>query len=567
MHCAGCAARLQKVIENLDGVAEADVNYSLGTAEITLSAPGVPISRIVETVQKAGFKAPAETRLYDLEGMHCASCVHGVEQSLNNIEGVLDASVSLTPQRAKVELIDTTVTDRDIVAAVEQRGFRAHAHVDRFTLRLEKEQEYREKAASERRRTLALLILGAGLSLPFVAQMLWMFLGHGMFLPPWLEWSLATPVLFVVGARFFRSAWIALRAGSANMDTLVVVGTSAAYGYSVYGWLFATDGNALYFEAAAMVITLVMLGKWLEERARGATTDAVLSLMELRPRVARRIEGANEVEVPVERVESGDRLRVLPGERVPADGVVDGGVTDVDMSMITGESVPVTVAKGDMVTGGAINQSGTVTLRVTATGEDSMLAQIIQLVESAQSGKAGIQRLVDRISAVFVPVVLAASLITFASWLLFGGSITEALGAAVSVVVIACPCALGLATPTALVTGMGVGARNGILIRDISTLEGAARVTTVVFDKTGTLTIGRPVVSEIRHADGVLTQDALAFAASVQQFSEHPYASALMDHARESGVSPREAVGFRNESGKGVIAEVDGRRVLGGNAR
>lgn len=567
MHCAGCAARLQKVLGGVAGVARADVNYPLASAEVEISSSDLPLGGLVEATRKAGFSVSTQTRLYDIEGMHCASCVRGVEQALLEIDGVTAAEVSLAPQRARVTVLDTGLSDRDIVAAIERRGYRARAHVDRFTLRVEEEQSLRARSLGERRRTLALLSLGVVLSFPFLVQMAAMALGRGMLMPPWLEFLLATPVLFVVGARFFKSAFIALRAGSANMDTLVVVGTSAAWGYSVYGWLFTAHGHALYFEAAAMVITLVMVGKWLEERAKGATLDAVMALMELRPSVARRIVDDSETEVPIDRIEEGDRLRVLPGERIPADGVVDGGISDVDMSMISGESVPVTVTEGAKVTGGAINQTGTITLTVTATGEDSMLARIIQLVESAQSGKAGVQRLVDRISAVFVPAVLAGSLATFAVWMFAGATVAAALSAAIAVVVIACPCALGLATPTALVTGMGVAARNGILVRDIATLEGAGRVGTLVFDKTGTLTAGRPSVDRMVTAGQAERTEILALAASVQQYSEHPYAGALLRFTDGEGVALRPATEFRSESGKGVSARVDGQQVLVGNAR
>ena len=567
MHCAGCAARLQKTLAAIDGVEAADVSFPLARVDITFDDGASPTARVLEETAKAGFKVRGETREYDIEGMHCAGCVRGVEKAVAGIEGVIEASVSLAPQRARVVVADSGIDDGDIVAAIEKRGYKARPHVDRFTLRMEQEQALRAESARAERRTRMLVTLGIVLSLPFLAQMISMAAGRGMFMPPWLEWVLATVVLFVVGGRFFASAARALRGGSANMDTLVVAGTGAAYGYSMYAWLFAPHGHDLYFEAAAMVVTLVMLGKWLEERARGATTDAVMALMQLRPRMAKRIEGDDEVEVPIERIEVGDRLRVLPGENIPADGDVDGGASDVDLSMITGESVPVPVQAGDHVTGGALNGSGTITMTVTAAGEDSTLAKIVALVETAQGGKAGIQRLVDRVSAVFVPAALAASALTFITWMALGGSLEAALTAAVAVVVIACPCALGLATPTALVTGLGVAARNGILVRDVATLEHAARVTVVAFDKTGTLTEGDPRVERFASAAGEDKNELLALAASALAASEHPYARALVRHARDAGVRIADATDFRNRPGRGVGATVDGRKVLVGNER
>ncbi len=566
MHCAGCAARLQRTLGELEGVRSADVNYPLETASVELAADGAGVARLVDATRGAGYDVAGETRVYDIEGMHCASCVSAVEKALMSIDGVLEANVSLTPQRASVTLADRAIGDNAIVDVIASRGYHARPHLDRFALRAEQEREMREQAERDLARTRRLVLLGLVLSAPFVAQMVGMAAGAGMFLPPWLQFGLAAPVMVVVGARFFASAWRALRAGSANMDTLVAVGTSAAFGYSTYGWLSEAGPHALYFEGAAMVITLVMLGKWLEERAKGKATDAVMALMEMRPETARRIDEDGDETVSVESVQVGDRIRVLPGERIPADGEVDGGASDIDLSMISGESVPVTVESGDSVTGGAINGAGTITVRVTAVGEDSQLARIVQLVETAQGGKAGIQRVVDRISAVFVPAVLITSVLTFSAWMLFGGVAATAVGAAIAVAVIACPCALGLATPTALVTGMGVAARHGILIRDIATLEGAARVNTVVFDKTGTITEGRPRVTAFEPGGGGDRLSILALAASVQQYSEHPYARALVDYARAAGVELREAVDFHNTPGRGVSAVVDGRRVLVGNA-
>ncbi len=566
LKCAGCSSRLQKVLSGLQGVNDAEVHFAQKSADVEYLAESVSISDIVKATENAGFTVSRHQRVFDIRGMRCAGCVSGVETVLKKIDGVVDATVGLTPQRARVELLDFGISDRQIVDAIKTRGFQAQAHVDRFTLRAEQERELRQQEQRDQRKTFRLMLVGLVLSTPFLLQMLGMVAGWGIFMPPVIEWLLATPVLFVVGARFFGSAWTAIKNGGANMDVLVVTGTTTAYLYSIYVWFSGVSSHGLYFEAAAVVITLVMVGKWLEERARNATTATVMELMALRPETARRVDSTGEHEVPIESVVTGDRLKVNPGERIPADGEVYSGISDVDMSMISGESVPVTVSSGDVVSGGAINGSGTIMLTVTAIGEDSVLARIVQLVENAQSGKARIQRLVDRISAVFVPAVLFFSLATFAIWLLLGGSFDDALSAAISVVVIACPCALGLATPTALVTGMGVAARHGVLIKDIAALENGRRVDTVVFDKTGTLTRGMPELVDVVSRTGGLNHDALlSLAAAVQQHSEHPYGKALVKHVTAGGFVIPESTGFQSFPGRGVLATVNGTEIVIGN--
>jgi Cu+-exporting ATPase len=384
-----------------------------------------------------------------------------------------------------------------------------------------------------------------------------------------VELALATPVQFVIGARFYRAAWKALRAGAANMDVLVALGTSAAWGYSL--WLLATLGPAastgrLYFEASVVIVTLVLLGKYLEARAKRGTTAAIRQLMDLRPRSARvqRADGS-EVEVPVAALRAGDVVAIRPGERVPVDGEVLAGASEVDEALITGESLPVTKAAGSRVTGGAINGSGLLVVRATAVGADSTLARIIRLVENAQAGKAPVQRLVDRISAIFVPVVVAIAAVTFGVTFAVAGAFEPAFVAAVSVLVIACPCALGLATPTAIMTGTGAAARAGILIKDVASLERAHRIDTVVFDKTGTLTEGRPRVVEIVTTGGD-GDELLQLAASVQRASEHPLARAVMARASDAGLAMLPVDDFRNHVGQGVVGTVAGRQLAIGSA-
>jgi Cu+-exporting ATPase len=384
-----------------------------------------------------------------------------------------------------------------------------------------------------------------------------------------IELLLATPVQFVCGARFYRGAWKALRAKSGNMDLLVALGTTAAYLYSYY--LMATLGQEsagrLYFEASAVVITLVMLGKFLEARAKRGTTAAIRQLMELRPQTARlRRADGSEQEVPVGDVLRGDRVIVRPGERIPVDGTVITGSSEIDESLITGESLPVEKAAGATVTGGAINGTGLLEVEATAVGEDSTLSKIIRMVENAQAGKAPVQRLVDRISAVFVPIVVGIAVVTFAGWLLYDGNFEHAFVAAVSVLVIACPCALGLATPTAIMTGTGAAARSGILIKDVASLERAHRIDAVIFDKTGTLTEGRPRVVSVHAVNGT-EDDVLRHAASVQQGSEHPLARAVLDVAAERGLQLAPLAEFRSFTGLGVAGRAGNSEIAIGNRR
>ncbi|MDQ1303520.1 MAG: P-type Cu+ transporter, partial [Pseudomonadota bacterium] len=426
----------------------------------------------------------------------------------------------------------------------------------------------RVRAQSQLRREFLVLMVSAIFAAPLLGQMAGMSLGLHWHLPAWLELLLATPVQFVIGARFYRSAWHAIRARAGNMDVLVVLGTTAAYGYSVY--LLATLGfseasGRLYFEASVVIITLVLLGKFLESRAKRGTTAAIRQLMELRPQTARvRQANGDEREIPINDVRSGDRIIVRPGERIPVDGLVHTGRSEVDESLISGESLPVDKQGGSRVTGGSINGTGLLQIRATAVGADSTLAKIIRLVENAQSGKAPVQRLVDRISAIFVPVVVLLACLTFIAWFLSTGNFEHSLVSAVAVLVIACPCALGLATPTAIMTGTGAGARAGILIKDVEALERAHRIDTVVFDKTGTLTAGRPAVVGIHVLRGD-EDDMLQLAASVQQGSEHPLARAIIEHAGARGLKSRAVAEFRSHTGSGVTGTVDGREILLGN--
>ncbi len=495
---------------------------------------------------------PGEIDL-DIEGMTCAACVGRVEKALARVDGVASASVSLAANRATVA---GTGRAADLVAAVRRAGFQAHLVDDADVFESDDAESVRRAAADRR-----IFVIAAVFTLPLVLPMLGHPFGLALMPPPLLQLLLATPVQLWAGARFYRPAWAALRAGSGNMDLLVALGTTAAYALSVYN---TVRGGDLYFEASAAVITLVLLGRWLESRARRGTTAAVRALMRLRPDTARVERGAIVVEIPASRVAVDDVVVVRPGERLPVDGVVTEGASAVDESLLTGESMPVDKAVGDPVTGGAVNGDGLLRVRATAVGTDSTLARMVRLVQSAQASKAPVQRLVDRVAAVFVPVVVAIAVATFVGWWLSGATTADAVITAVTVLVIACPCALGLATPTAIMVGVGVAARHGILFKDADALEQAHRVTTVVFDKTGTLTEGRPRVRAIVAADG---DDAalLRLAAAAQQGSEHPIARALAQAA--SGIDLPSVTQFRAVPGQGLVADVEGRTLTIGNRR
>ena len=492
----------------------------------------------------------------DITGMTCAACATRVERALSRTPGVLRATVNLALERADIAVAPDG-PDRTLLAeTVRGAGYDVRAPVA--------SAEPAESRPWIETATLAASIL---LTLPLVANMVAMTLGLPWHLSPWTELILATPVQFWAGARFYRGAWASLRHRSPGMDVLVALGTSAAWGYSAVQ--VALHGGMamghLYFEAAAVVITLVLLGKRLEARAKRGAGAALRALMALRPETARLLTADGPVERPVADLVPGDRILVRPGERFPVDARVEAGESEVDESLVTGESLPVAKRPGDTVAAGALNGTGALTLEATAVGEDSTIARIVRLVEAAQSGKAPIQKAVDRISAVFVPIVLALAVLTFAGWLAAGGSLDQALGAAVAVLVIACPCAMGLATPAAIVTGTGAAARAGILIRDIETIERAPRIDTVVFDKTGTLTEGRPAVTAVTAVIGGDADALLALAAAVQTGSEHPLARAIEAEAARRGLSVPAASGIAARPGRGVVGTVDGTAVAIGN--
>ncbi len=510
----------------------------------------------------------------NIGGMTCAACVYHVERALTGVPGVAKASVNLGVERAAVEFSPSVATLDDLRRAVEEAGYRVEAEGDRQREleRLSKTREMRE--LSNRLAVAAagvvLLFLGAFGGFPWVSG--WMELSFY----PFLLWAVATPVLFWAGAPFYRSGLGALRHGSANMHTLIALGTGTAYGYSVAVVLLEAfapsallnagiDGK-IFFETSSVIIALVLFGRYLEARARGQTSEAIRRLMELRPATATVLREQGEIVLPVEQVVVGDILLVRPGEYIPVDGQVTDGYSSVNEAMLTGESMPVEKSPGDTLYGATLNQQGVLYYKATRVGEDTALAQIIRLVQDAQASRAPIQRLADQVSAVFVPVVVAVAAAAFLLWLFIGPApaLTFAILVFVAVLIIACPCALGLATPTAIIVSVGKGAEQGVLVKQAAALETSHRVDTVVLDKTGTLTTGKPVVTGIASRE-VDEDELLVMAASVERGSEHPLAEAIVGEAQNRGLALHAMSGFQNIPGKGIEAQVNGETVRMGN--
>ena len=559
MTCASCAARIENVLKRQDGVADAGVNLPAERADITYDPETVGPEGLARAIVKAGFMVPDRATELDIEGMTCAACASRLESVLNKVPGVSSASVNLATERATVEALPGAVSPADLIAAVRKAGYDAHAVSDR------KERLEEEAAREARTNRLEMVRLGVGLvlALPLVLPMLLHPVGVDAALPGWAQFLLATPVQVWLGGRFYAAGFKALRAGSGNMDLLVALGTSAAYGLSLFN-TFVVSGP-LYYEAAAMVIVLVLIGRFLEGRARRSAAASIRSLMALRPAVARVERADGLVEVDAEAVAEDDIVVVRPGERVPVDGEVLDGESSLDESMITGESMPVTRGPEDTVTGGSINGNGTLRVRATRVGNESTLNRIIGMVEAAQASKAPVQRLVDRVAAVFVPAVIGVAVITFLVWWQVAAAPQAAFVAAVSVLVIACPCALGLATPAALMVGTGIAARSGILIKDAEALERAHNINTAILDKTGTLTEGRPGVTGIKVIDAEGEEELLTLAAAVQEGSEHPLARAVTQRAL--GITTPAADSIRSIPGRGLEGRVNDRVLRLGNTR
>ena len=557
MTCASCAGRVEKALTKVPGVRS--VNVNLATEQARIEAPVDSLPALVEAVQQAGYSVPAHSLELDISGMTCASCAGRVEKALAKVAGVKSVSVNLATERAHIELLGQVDTGL-LINAVSQAGYGASVHQSE-----KNSEDDQHKRLHRERWALTLAIV---LALPLVLPMLLAPFGVHWMLPAWAQFLLATPVQFILGARFYVAAWKAVKAGAGNMDLLVALGTSAGYGLSLYEWAIAEPGSMphLYFEASAVVIALVLLGKYLESRAKRQTASAIRALEALRPERALRVVDGQEQDVAISDLRLNDLVLVKPGERFPVDGEVVEGQSHADEALISGESLPVPKQPGDKVTGGAINGEGRLIIKTLALGTETVLARIIRLVEDAQSAKAPIQKLVDKVSQVFVPVVLLIALATLLGWWFYGAPIETALINAVAVLVIACPCALGLATPTAIMAGTGVAARYGILIKDAEALERAHEVSAVVFDKTGTLTSGTPQIAHFSALDGNEAH-LLQAAGALQRGSEHPLAKAVLDACAARNLNVPDVTDSQSLTGRGIAGTLEGRRLALGNRR
>ncbi len=568
MTCAGCSSRLERALSGGAGVAAAAVNLPLERATVDLE-PGTSLDSIVALVRRTGFRAVTETRAFAVSGARGAGAARRLEAALSGVPGVVSARVDAGAGRAEVAALALAVADEALAARAEAAGFRLAAAGDPFEAARARER----RGIARDRRAIA---VAAVLTAPFLYQMLAHRLGAAGLAPGWpllspfVEAALATPLQFVIGARFYRGAFNALRAGGANMDTLVALGTTAAYFYSWLRLATLGDGAAgqLYFEASAIVILLVLAGKHMEAGAKRGATRTIRELLALRPDTAlvRGPDGA-VAERPAREVGAGDILVCRAGQRIAADGVVVAGEAEIDEAPVTGESAPAPRRPGDRALAGTIVVDGTVDVEARAAGAESTLARAIRLVENAQAGKPAVQRLADRVCGVFVPVVMAIAAAAFLGWLAAGAELEAAFVNAVSVLVIACPCALGLATPTAIAAGSGAAARAGVLVKDVASLEQAHDLTHVVFDKTGTLTSGAPALGRVEPLAGLDADEALRLAASLQQGSAHPVAAALRAAAGARGLALLPVEDFRSMVARGVEGEIGGVRHVAGNAR
>lgn len=588
MTCAACSTRIEKGLSRMEGVQQASVNLAIEQASVTYDPKALSVNALRDKVEALGYGIVTESIDLDITGMTCAACSARIEKGLSRLPGVSRANVNLALETGHVEFAAGALKPSDITAKIKQLGYGAEL------------QQTQEETSSVRERELQRKkwkwMISALLSIP----LLWAMVGHfsftswiwvpDLFMNPWFQLVLAAPVQFVIGWQFYVGAYKALRNGSANMDVLVALGTSAAFFYSLY--LTLTSGMVpstaamdhggmgtsavatmpsveLYYETSAVLITLILLGKWFEAVAKGRSSQAIKSLIELAPREARVIRDGQEVVVPAAYVAVGDIVLVRPGDSIPVDGVVEEGQSSVDESMLSGESLPVDKKPGDAVTGATLNKNGALRLRATRVGSDTALSQIIKVVEQAQGSKAPIQRIADVISGIFVPIVVGVAALTFLIWYLFAspGDFAGSLEKAIAVLVIACPCALGLATPTSVMAGSGRAAEYGILFKGGEHLESAQQIQTVVLDKTGTVTQGKPVLTDVISAQDWTEAELLKWVGAAEQSSEHPLAEAIVAGIRDKGIVLSQSEQFENIPGYGVRARVQGQEILVGTRR
>ncbi|KKI92105.1 ATPase P [Bacillus sp. SA1-12] len=572
MTCAACAVRIEKGLKKIEGVEDANVNFALEKSKVTFDPSKANVNQLKEKVKALGYKVVSEKAEFDISGMTCAACANKIEKRLNKLNGVQTATVNFALESAQVEYNPDEVSILDMKEAIKKLGYR-----------LEQKQEdksenvdYRQKEIEKQK---GKFIFSAILSLP----LLWAMVSHfeftsfiwlpEMFMNPWVQLALATPVQFLVGGQFYVGAYKALRNKSANMDVLVALGTSAAYFYSIYLSILSIGSVShmveLYFETSAVLITLIILGKLFEAKAKGRSSEAIKKLMGLQAKTATIFRDGQELNVPIEEVIAGDIVYVKPGEKVPVDGEIVEGRSALDESMITGESIPVDKTVGDTVIGSTINKNGFLKVKATKVGKETALAQIIKVVEEAQGSKAPIQRLADVISGIFVPIVVGIAIVTFLVWyfVVSPGEFAIALEKLIAVLVIACPCALGLATPTSIMAGSGRAAEFGILFKGGEHLETTHRLDTVILDKTGTVTNGKPTLTDVILANGFEENEFLRLVGSAERNSEHPLAEAIVDGIKEKGIELGSSEYFEAIPGFGIESKVESKSVLIGTRR
>ena len=571
MTCAACATRIEKGLNKLAGVESATVNLALEKSAIKYDPEQIKIEDIEKKIKDLGYDVVTEKAEFDITGMTCAACSARIEKGLNKLDGVVKANVNLALEKATVEFNGSMLTTNDIIKKLENLGYGAKVKAD-----TNEAADHRQKEIERQTRK---FIFSAILSFP----LLWAMVSHfsftsfiwvpDIFMNPWFQLLLATPVQFFIGKQFYIGAYKALKNKSANMDVLVALGTSAAYFYSLYLSIMSLSGGAheveLYYETSAVLITLIILGKLFEAKAKGRSSEAIKKLMGLQAKTATVERGGVELEIPLEEVVVSDILHVKPGEKIPVDGKIIEGQSAIDESMLTGESVPVDKKIGDEVIGATLNKNGFLKIEATKVGRDTALAQIIKVVEEAQGSKAPIQRLADKISGVFVPIVVGLAVLTFIIWyfIVSPGDFAEALEKLIAVLVIACPCALGLATPTSIMAGSGRSAEFGILFKGGEHLEMTHRISTIVLDKTGTVTNGKPVLTDVIVEKAFAEHDFLALIGSAEKQSEHPLAQAIVSGIKEKGISLKEVTEFEAIPGFGIRAVVDGKELLVGTRK
>ncbi len=587
MTCANCVAAVERSSKKVAGVTDAVVNFGTEKVTLTYDPAQATLAAVIERIERAGYHVPVATLELPITGMTCANCVNTVERALNKkVPGILEASVNFATEKATVKYVPGSVSRADMVAAIERAGYGV-VQADSAEELVDAEKEARELEIFEQTRKLQIGLIFTvplflfSMSRDFGLLGMW---AHAAWVH-YLFWLLATPVQFYTGWDYYVGGFKSLRNKSANMDVLVALGSSVAYFYSIVVTLNLIEGH-VFFETSAAIITLIKVGKLLEAQAKGKTSEAIKALIGLQAKTARVERNGQEIDIPTDQVVVGDVVIIRPGEKVPVDGVVIGGNSSIDEALLTGESLPVDKKVGDEVIGATLNKSGLLKIEATKVGRETALAQIIRLVEQAQGSKAPIQALADKVSAIFVPVVITIALLTFALWLASGAGFTAALVRLVAVLVIACPCALGLATPTAIVVGMGKGATQGILFKNSAALERAHALQTLVLDKTGTITKGQPSVTDLQIDDLRLKneqssivnpqspispivnpQSAIQLAASAERGSEHPLGEAIVRAAQEKGLVLSEPTNFQAIAGHGISATVDGHAVLLGNQR